>query len=498
MNTETQLQTYHKTRQKIAAYQLALNTMGWDASTVAPKAGADYRNQMGAILSGEYFSIVTSEAYMSLIEDLSKNPELDDFTAREIRQIQEDIEKSRYIPKDLFIAYSQLTRDGETLWEKAKDAQDYGMFKDMLGRLVQTTQEIIKTRHSTLPVYEQLLLDFEPGFSIQAYDAFFTVLKEKLVPVIHQINALKLKEPTWLSAEVPINVQREVVNRLAQLMDYSSQTGLISESAHPFSSGFSALDNRVTVKYHLNAFTSSIFALIHEIGHATYNGQVDPKWDGHHVRNSMSYGMHESQSRFFENMLGRMPEFWMPLYPFMQENIAALKTVSLDDFIQGINHVQRSLIRIEADELTYPLHIMVRYEIEKGLFDGSLSVENLDEVWADKYEAYLGVRPHHAAEGVLQDIHWSGAAFGYFPTYALGSAYAAQWMIAMRKELDVELALKEGRFKDIKAWLQDKIHQYGGLYSAQELMLKVSQEPFNPQYYVDYLSTKFKRLYHLD
>ena len=497
MNTETQLQTYHETRKKIAAYQLALNTLNWDASTVAPKAGADYRNQMGAILAGEYFSIITSETYMNLIEALSKNTELDDVTAREIHQIQEDIEKSRYIPKDLYIAFSQLTRDGETLWEKAKDAKDYGVFKEMLGRLVQTTQAVISTRHSTLSVYEQLLLDFEPGFPIQAYDEFFTLLREKLVPLIHQINALKLEEPTWLSAEVPIQVQREVVQRLAQLMDYNSQTGLISESAHPFSSGFSALDNRVTVKYHATAFTSSIFALIHEIGHATYNGQVDPKWDGHHVRNSMSYGMHESQSRFFENMLGRTAEFWMPLYPFMQANIPALKDVSLDAFMRGINHVQRSLIRIEADELTYPLHIMIRYEIEKGLFDGSLTVENLDEVWADKYEAYLGVRPQHASEGVLQDIHWSGAAFGYFPTYALGSAYAAQWMKAMRQEMDVELVLKEGRFKDVKAWLKEKIHQYGGLYSAQELLLSVTHEKFNPQYYVDYLKDKVTKLYHL-
>lgn len=495
--TSEHLKQYDEIRQKIASYQLALKTLNWDASTVAPKKGASYRNQMGALLAGELFSISTHPDYLELIETLAHDSNVEPELAREINQIKMDQDKSKYIPKELFIEYSQLVRDGETIWEEAKEAKDYEHFKPILKKLVETTQKVIQCRHDTRSVYDQLLDDFEPGFSQKEYDHFFNRLKEDLVPLIHKINSLNKKEPSWLSVDVPVDVQRRLVHRVAEFLDYKLDTGLISESAHPFSSGFSSNDNRVTVKYHPNAFTSSLFAVIHEIGHATYNGQVDSKWDGHHISDSMSYGMHESQSRFLENMVGRSNAFWVSLYPFFQSEIPALKDVSLDEFIFGINVVQASLIRIEADELTYPLHIMIRYEIEKGLFDGSLTVEGLDQVWADKYEAYLGVRPANASEGILQDIHWSGAAFGYFPTYALGSAYSAQWMHAMEKELDVEKALTSGDIKAIKAWLKENIHQWGGLYRAHELFDRVCLEPFNPDYYVDYLKSKFETLYTL-
>lgn len=495
--TSDYLKQYDEIRKKIASYQLALKTLNWDASTVAPKKGANYRNQMGAILAGELFSISTHPDYLHLIETLAQDSSLEPELAREIQQIKKDQDKTKFIPKELYIEYSQLVRDGESLWEEAKEAKDYEQFKPMLKKLVETTQKVIQCRHDTRSVYDQLLDDFEPGFTQKEYDHFFNRLKEDLVPLIHRINSLNQKEPAWLSVEVPVEIQRRLVHRVAQFLDYNLETGLISESAHPFSSGFSSNDNRVTVKYHTNAFTSSLFAVIHEIGHATYNGQVDSKWDGHHISDSMSYGMHESQSRFLENMVGRSKEFWVSLYPFFQTEIPALNEVSLDEFIFGINVVQASLIRIEADELTYPLHILIRYEIEKGLFDGSLSVEGLDQVWADKYEAYLGVRPSHASEGILQDIHWSGAAFGYFPTYALGSAYSAQWMHAMKKELDVEKALTAGDITALKAWLKDNIHQWGGLYKAHELFDRICKEPFNPDYYVSYLTSKFEALYRL-
>lgn len=498
MTSLENLKTYEEIRQKIAAYQLAIKTLNWDASTVAPKKGASYRNQMGAILAGELFTLSTSEMYLSLIETLAQDTSLNPELSREIKQIKIDQDKSKYIPKDLFIEYSQLVRDGETLWEEAKEKKDYELFKPMLKKLVDTTKKVVECRKDTRSVYDQLLDDFEPGFSQKEYDHFFNRLKEDCVPLIHRIHELNIKEPDWLSLEVTEEVQRRLVHKVAEFLDYSLETGLISESAHPFSSGFSSNDNRVTVKYHPKAFTSSLFAVIHEIGHATYNGQVDSKWDGHHVADSMSYGMHESQSRFLENMVGRSKAFWVSLYPVFQKEIPVLQSISLDEFIFGINVVQASLIRIEADELTYPLHILIRYEIEKGLFEGSLSVEGLDTVWADKYEAYLGVRPQNAAEGILQDIHWSGAAFGYFPTYALGSAYSAQWMHAMNKELDVEEALASGDIKPIKAWLKENIHQWGGLYRAHELFDRVCHEPFNPDYYVQYLKSKFETLYDLN
>lgn len=496
MNKDEALKKYDEIREKIAAYRLALNTLAWDNATVAPKKGAAYRNQMMGIMSGELFSIETDPTYLSLIEELSQM-DLDDEVKREIIQIKKDQDKSKYIPKELYVEYAQLLHDGETLWEEAKEKKDYELFKPMLKKLIDKTKEVISYRKDDRSVYDQLLDDFEPDFNTEKYDVFFDKLKKDCVPLIHEINALKTKRFAWLNEKVTVDVQRKLVQKLADFLNFSKETGLISESAHPFSEGFSAYDNRVTVKYHEDNWTSSLFALIHEVGHATYNGQVDVKYNGHHVTNSMSFGMHESQSRFFENMLGRSKAFWIQLYPFFKEEIKSLEDVSLDEFIFGINFVESSLIRIEADELTYPLHIMIRYEIEKELFNGTLDVEGLDQVWADKVESYLGIRPQNAAEGILQDIHWSGGAFGYFPTYALGSAYSAQWMHQMRKEMDVDKRLSEGNTKDILAWLQTKIHQSGGLYKAQELLVKVTGESFNPQYYVDYLVDKFKSQYQL-
>lgn len=494
MTQQEALKVYDEHRQKMAAYQLALKTMSYDQATLAPKKGANYRNQMAAILSGELFSLENDPSYLKLIEELSEM-DLEDEMKREIIGIKKQQDKSKYVPKEVYVRYAQLTRDGETLWEEAKEKKDYRLFQPMLQQLIDTTKEMVSYRKDDRSVYDQLLDDFEPDFNTELYDVFFQTLKEKLVPFIQKITELNRVAPAWLSRPVEIDIQRKLVRALSSHLAYDLEAGLISESAHPFSSGFSAYDNRVTVKYHEQAFTSSLFALIHEIGHATYNGQVDEKWNGHFVADSMSFGMHESQSRFFENILGRDQAFWVKLYPFFQKEVDFLKEVSLDEFIFGINFVENSLIRIEADELTYPLHIMVRYEIEKGLFNGSLSTEGLDEVFADKMEAYLGIRPKHASEGVLQDIHWSGAAFGYFPTYALGSAYAAQWLNVIQQELNLKELMAHGDLKTIKAWLKEHIHQYGGLYSPKEMMLRVSKEAFNPEYYVEYLIEKCSRLY---
>jgi carboxypeptidase Taq len=470
--------------------------MSWDAYTIAPKAGGPYRNRMMAYLQGELFSITTAPEAIERIETMS-TMHFDEITDREIRQMKKELDKARFIPKDVYVAFSELVHSANDVWEEAKATSNYELFKPVLQQLIDQTKVLVSYRKDTRPVYDQLLDDFETGMSRADYDAFFDKLRKDLVPVIKKISAKQIKKPEWLNRKVPVDVQAKVVDLLAKHLNYSKDSGAISVSVHPFSQDFSARDNRVTVRYLEDQFTSSIFALIHEVGHATYNGQVDVALDGRYVRKSMTYGMHESQSRFLENMIGRSKAFWLPIYDEVQAVVDALKDVSLDEFIAGINFVEPSLIRIEADELTYPLHIMVRYEIEKGLFEGTLSAKNLDQVWADKVEAYLGIRPQNAAEGVLQDVHWSGAAFGYFPTYALGSAYSAQWMHALRKDMDVEATLIANDFKTIKAWLADKIHRHGGIYEPKELLMEVTGEPFNPQYYVDYLITKATALYQL-
>lgn len=487
---------YLEKRSKIAAYRLALATLHWDGATIAPKAGASYRAQKMGVLSGEMFSILTDDSTLSCLKESLKES-LNDAQRKEVTQSLKDILNIVNVPKQTYIDFVTLTNEAEHVWEIAKSKSDYDMFKPYLSQLIEMSKTLISYRDSSLPVYEQLLDEFEEGMRIADYDAFFDEIREKLVPFIAKVLDTNTSAPAFLSAYVSEEEQRKLIDYLAPVFDYSLETGAIATSVHPFSSHFSAHDNRVTVRYLTRQMTSSIFAFIHEVGHATYNGQVNPEFEGLTLSQSMTYGLHESQSRLFENLIGKTKAFWEPHYAYVQSIIGALKDVSLDEFIFGINYVEQSFIRVEADELTYPLHVMLRYELEKALFDGSLHVNDLPTAWNAKMKSYLNLDVTSDDQGVLQDTHWSGAAFGYFPTYALGSAYGAMFYEALNKDIDVEKALKENNFKIIKSWLKDNIHQYGGLYNGKELIEKVCSKPFSATSYVDGLITKYSKLYSL-
>jgi carboxypeptidase Taq len=495
MNNTKEYQAY---LEKVASYGLALNTLYWDQVTIAPKKGQAYRNKMISILSGELFDYQISEEVITLLEAVKQDPEADEITVIEVKQILKELNHIRYIPKREYIAFTQLLGDSEIAWERAKETNDWQLFKPFLSQVIQQTKQNISYRKSDLPVYQQLLDDFEPGMSIEAYDKFFALVKKELVPLIHKINAKEIARPSLLDIFVPISKQREVIDMLAEALHYSKDSGYIGTAVHPFSSSFTANDNRVTVSYDEHAFISSIFSLIHEIGHATYNGQVNPEFEGRFIANSMSYGLHESQSRMYENMLGRSKEFWKPLYPRIVKIIDELAEYTLDEFIFAINYVSNTLIRTEADEVTYPLHVLIRYEIEKALFSDQLTVDDLPEVWNQKMKEYLDVIPPNDTLGVLQDVHWSGGSFGYFPTYALGSAYSAQFYHKMSESLNIDKTLASNRFDLINDYLKTTIHQYGGLYNAPELFEKVCHAPFNPTFYIDYLVHKYSTLYNLD
>ena len=268
------LQQHHQFQQKVAAYSLALATMSWDAYTIAPKAGGPYRNRMMAYLQGELFSITTAPEAIERIEVMSTQS-YDPITDREIKQMKKELDKARFIPKDIYVAFSELVHNANDIWEQAKATSDYALFKPVLQQLIDQTKVLVSYRNDTRPVYDQLLDDFETGMTMADYDRFFDKLRSDLVPVIKKIKDKMVQKPEWLDRKVPVDVQAKVVDLLAKHLDYSKDTGAISVSVHPFSQDFSARDNRVTVRYLEDQFTSSIFALIHEVGHATYNGQVD-------------------------------------------------------------------------------------------------------------------------------------------------------------------------------------------------------------------------------
>lgn len=484
---------YHDLMEKLNAYALAVTTMSFDSQTIAPEKGAEVRNKAMAFLMGEYFTLLTSpEANKALKDSLDSDDEIIAFSAKEMLK---DLEDVKNIPVDEYVAFEQLKQDAQQSWEDAKDAKDYTIFEDDLIKLIETHKTMTAYKEDGLSVYESSLDEFEKGLRQEHVDAFFSTLEKDLVPFIDTVIEHQGPKPEFLSQFVDYHDQDLISKLIMEHLGYTEEFGYLGHTEHPFSSTFSINDTRITTHFHKHDFTSNIFSIIHEIGHSMYNHQVNPDFEGHTLANNMSYSMHESQSRLLENMIGRSKEFWTPIYGEMQAIIPkVLGTVDLDEFIRGINYVERGFIRIEADEITYPLHIMVRYDLEKKLFVDNIETKNLDRVYSKAIKDYLGLDVENASQGILQDVHWSGAAFGYFPTYALGTAYAAQFMEQMRKDIDVDQLLIDGNLKEIFEWLRVNIHQYSGQIETQTIIKKVSKQDFNPNIYIKYIKEKYANL----
>ena len=500
MTTEQYIKQYQDWEMKISAYDLALTTMSFDSHTVAPKAGNEYRNTRDAYLSGVYFSLLTDENFIQLLDEMAKLDDLPEDIAKAVAFRIKDINKIRFIPQDVFVECNKLMSDSYDVWEQAKKNNDYAAFSPYLKKMIEKSKDIFTYRKEDTHPYDMALDDYEMGMTQEKYDDFFAKVKTELVPLILKIKDKQDQVDTsFLKNDFAISKQKEFMECIMDYMDFDRNWGYLSESAHPFSSMFSINDIRITTRYAKDSLVSGIFSIIHEIGHGTYSHQVDIKHDGTYLADNMTSGMHESQSRLFENYLGRTEAYWKTNYSKLQQLFPEqLATVSIEQFARAVNSSCPSLIRTEADELTYPIHIYIRYELEKKIFNNDIDLDNLNNIWNDMYEENLGVRASTDTEGILQDVHWSGGSFGYFPTYALGSAYAAQFMHAMRSQIDVDDCLARGDFKAINSWLKENIHQHGGYYTPEEILISVTNEPFNPQYYIDYLKDKYSRLYNID
>ena len=423
---------------KRSAYSMALAIIDIDKQTVAPSGGNAYRDERAAFLAGELFSIETDESMLPVLEEMQNDEEEEPYLRRAAFLYQKEMRKTLCIPKDEFVALEELKSVSYTKWLEAKRNNDYTIFEPYLKKIIEAKKKVYAYRNDTKDLYDQMLDDFEPGMNQEKYDVFFNALKEKLVPLIQKVTEAKQIDDHFLFEEYPVEEQKKFMDHLLQYLHFDPQWGYQNETEHPFTSWTCENDCRTTTKYLVDNVMSAIFSTVHEVGHAYYEHDCDPRFDGMILSDGISSGMHESQSRLCENYLGRRKSFWEYNYPYLQKQFPQqLKDISLDTFMKAVNVSRPSLVRTEADELTYPMHILVRYEIEKGLFNGSISVEGLDQTWADMYEKYLGVRPVNASEGILQDVHWSCGEFGYFPTYALGSAFAAQFVKKMQEEIAV-------------------------------------------------------------
>ena len=500
MDLKQVIKTYIDYRTKMQALGYASYIISWDSETEAPVGCLEERSKQVGVLSEMSYSLERSNEYIETVKKLYENLDsLEDVLKVEIKKVYKDLMNSLKVPMEELVEYSILISKAQSIWADAKVNNDYKKFEPILDEIIKFNKRYVKYLETDeLKGYDVLLDMYEEGMTKEKYDKFFSLLKSEIVPLVHKINKLEQSNNLFKNKLFDINKQKEFAEYIMDVMCFDKSRGLIKESEHPFTSGYGTSDVRITTHYYEDLLISSIFSCIHELGHATYEQQCNPILDETLVGGGASMAMHESQSRFYENIVGRSYEFWKRHYPKLQSIFKEeLKDVSLEDFYKHVNNVECSLIRTEADELTYPLHIMVRYEIEKLIIESDVNVCELPTIWNNLYKEYLGIDVPSDKEGILQDVHWAGGSFGYFPTYALGSAYGAQMLDAMKKDLDFEKEINKPNLKAINEWLKEHIHIYGATKNPDELINIATGMSFDATYYVEYLKNKFSKLYNL-
>lgn len=499
----TKLEGYKALVKKIKAYDEAVGLIYWDMRTGLPKKGVEGRSEVVGLLSGELFRLSVSDEmgdYLAFLEQPEHQEQLDATSRKMIQESRKEYDRSKKIPPEKYEAYVVLTSQAESVWEEAKREGNWAKFQPYLEKIVAANREFVELWGYKGTPYNTLLDMYEPGMTEEKLDQVFGALKSKLVPLLAAISQSAHKPDTsFLNQTFAKQGQEEFGLFILKQMGYDFSAGRLDETEHPFATGLNPGDVRITTRYLPNDVTFALFGTVHEGGHALYEQNISSDLRGTNLCGGTSMGIHESQSRFWENMIGRSPDFWSRYFTDLQKVFPGqLENVSAEEFYRGINEVKPSLIRIEADELTYNLHIMIRYEIEKALFAGTVNVADLPEVWNAKYKEYLGVEPSHNGEGVLQDVHWAGGSFGYFPSYALGNMYAAQIRHTLLQKLpQMDKLIAEGNLLPIKEWLTEEIYQYGGLQTPAEIITRVTGEELNPDYLVDYLTAKYSEIYKL-
>ncbi len=490
---------FKATNKLLHAYNHAMGVMYYDIETAAPKnAAAGFGETLGT-LSEVAYKLSVNEENFALVDFLTEHAlELDEITRREVEETAKEIRQARRVPVDEYVECRKIQATASAVWHDAKVKSDYAMFEPHLAKLVEYLRRFAGYMAPEKDAYDFWLEEHEEGFTTDVLDVYFAKVKEALVPLIHAIAKRPQIDDSFLQKAYPIEKQREFSHYLMEVMGINGDDCTLGETEHPFTTGFSKHDVRITTHYHENMLASNMYSVIHEGGHATYELNTADELISSPLAGGASCGMHESQSRFYENIIGRSLEFIKLVFPKLTELFPEqLAGVTPEMFYLAVNKAEPSLIRTEADELTYSLHVLIRYELEKRLFNGTLSTKELPSEWNRLYKEYLGVDVPDDKHGVLQDSHWSGGMFGYFPSYSLGSAYGAQIVAHMRKEMDIDGLVSKGNLKAIVDWLTEHIYKYGMVKKPKELIRICCGEDFDARYYTEYLIEKFSNIYGL-
>lgn len=481
----------------------ALGTIYWDMKTCMPKGGIEQRSEEIALLSGLIHDRLVEPEIGSLLERIKQNKNYEKFSAvekRNIYLIQRSYDQQTKIPKDFVMIYAKQSAIGMEIWKKAKVESNYQLFKPELEKILELTKQQAHYLNPDADPYDVLLDQYEPGFNREIVDKLFSELRDGLTLLIKQA-AEAPDQPDYsaiIERKCPVEIQKKMSEDMAKLVGFDFERGRLDESAHPFTSGYYD-DVRVTTRYLECDFSSNLFSVLHECGHALYEQNMPKKYKYQPVGYISSNAMHEGQARFIENIVGRSNEFWEHYFSRFKELTGEIfADVNLGDFLRALNKVTPSKIRVEADPVTYSLHIILRYEIEKELFAGTLSLDDLPKVWNQKMKDYLGVDIENDTEGVLQDIHWAGGDFGNFPNYALGNLFNGQLLWKIEQDIpNWRDQVRKGDNSKIVKWMIEHIHQKGNLLDALDLIKEITGKELSTKYYLDYLQNEYKQLTNL-
>lgn len=483
-------------------YDHVTTLLYWDMETGTPKLGQQAHVDALTYFSTRSFEMGTSDELEQMLQALSEPKEyeaLDDTMKFIVTRMKRDMDKDKRIPKDLFEAFVRAQAEAGNAWRDAKNASDFSMFAPHLEKMIEMRKEITGYTDPGKEIYDALLDNYEEGMDTETIDHLFGDLKKELIPLVKQILAAKQPDDSKFKGHYDVDAQKKVQNLLLDYIGFSKDAGSVGETEHPFTLNFNSKDVRVSNHYYEEEPLFAMFSAIHEGGHAIFEQNVNPAYDNTVAGSCCYMGVHESQSRFYENILGRNKNFWLPIYDKLGELLPQFKEITLDEFYHEINHVRNSMIRTEADEVTYCFHIILRYEMEKAIFRDHVPVAKLPELWNEKMKEYLDIVPANDAEGILQDMHWSDASFGYFPSYLLGSIYDGMYLEELEKELgSVDELLAAGKIREITKWLNQKIHWYGSTRTPKEVIANVCGKEVSAEPLIRYFKEKYSKLYDLN
>jgi carboxypeptidase Taq len=493
------LASYKAHLREIGKLESALSLLHWDQRTGLPPKGQEGRSEVIGALSKRTFELSTSDDLGALLEELASREDLSEEDAASVRVVGRAYRRHKAIPADFYGRFAVAASRSEAAWEKARAASDFAAFRTYLEEMVGFAKQFAEYYGYKDSPYDALVEEYEPGMTSRQLQSIIAPLRDGLVPLIKRLTGEgKAPDTGFLRAPFPAVQQRALSMAALRAIGYDFDAGRLDTTVHPFTIGAGPGDVRVTTRFIEDEPLSGLFSSLHEGGHALYDQGLPEslRWSG--LDEGASYGIHESQSRMWENLVCRSRSFWSFFAPHFADAYPAAAGVAPEGLYRAANRVEPSFIRVEADEVTYNLHIMLRFELEQGLISGETAVRDLPELWRDAMRRYLGVVPGDDARGVLQDVHWAGGMFGYFPSYMLGNLYSAQLFATIRKALpDLDAQFARGEFAPLLAWLRENVHRYGRMYEPGELIERVTGEPLNPEYFLGYVTRKFTDVYEL-